>query len=263
MTTDSPVLTERRGDVTIVTLNSPARRNALSMPMRFELVRVLREIHADAGCRAIVVQGAAGHFCAGSDLAEDMANTAPEGLNERRARMVPCHDYLRLLCAGPKPVVAAVTGAAAGIGMATALACDFVVADETAKFVAAFGRVGYIPDGGLLWSLTQRVGLATGRDLMLTARTVDSAEASRIGLVDQLVPAGQALHAALEKTRSYAGIAPLAMREMKSLLARPPQTMEQAFQMELDIQSALGMTEDCREAKRAFLEKRPPVFKAR
>ncbi|WP_423456547.1 enoyl-CoA hydratase/isomerase family protein [Ottowia sp. VDI28] len=167
---------------------------------------------------------------------------------------------VRLLIGGPKPVVAAVEGSAFGAGMSFALACDWVIASEEARFAAAFGKIGLIADSGLLWGLPQRVGLPRTRDLLLTARTVEAPEALAMGLVDAVVPAGQAVAAAVRKAGSYRSVAPRALAATKATLMRRPSSLEDLLLVEADVQLPLALSRDHEEARRAFIEKRRPAF---
>ena len=259
-----PVQLERRGTVAILTLNAPARRNALSLAMRTRLRDTLRDLGADPGVRALVLTGAQGQFCAGGDVSEMKSGEAGgAGQPSARARLEILHESVRMLVAGPLPVIAAVEGNAAGAGMSLACACDHVVASESAKFVAAFGGMGLVAECGLIWTLPRRVGERVARDLLLTARTVDAAEALRIGLVDRVVPAGGALEAAIEACGRYGAVAPLSIAATRRMLGRLPPDLDGALAVESDVQATLGLSEDHQEARRAFLEKRAPVFNGR
>ena len=136
----------------------------------------------DDGCRAIVIAGAGACFSAGADLKEPIRDAA-----DRRHRLNLLHQVVRLIVTGPKPVIAAVDGAAYGAGFSFAAACDLVVATRQAQFGAAFGRIGLMPDAGLLWSLPQRVGFGLARELVFTGRPVDGEEAKAVGIADVLV----------------------------------------------------------------------------
>jgi len=250
---------EAGADVAIVTLNMPAKRNALSLDLREALFRALETLTADATCRAIVLTGAGGTFCAGGDLSS-MPEGDPLGA---RTRMRGLHRTVRLIVAGPKPVIAAVEGYAYGAGMSLAAACDHVVAADNAKFCASFGKVGLVPDAGLLWSLPQRVGLGRAKELMILGEAIDGREAARIGLADRLAAPGAALSEALRRARLFAAAAPAATALTKSALARAPAALDAMLEIEIDAQSLLFGTEDHAEGKAAFFGKRSPVFKGR
>lgn len=166
---------ERQGVVAILTLDDPARRNALSMELRHALRDRLQAMATDDTCRAIVLTGACGAFCAGGDLGA-MRRDDPAGA---RARLRVVQDIVRLIAAGPRPVVAAVEGPAFGAGLGLAAAADVMVVDPAAKLSASFVKIGLMPDAGLLWSLPQRVGWARARAMMLDGRVLDGAQAWR------------------------------------------------------------------------------------
>ncbi len=260
---DSPVLLEEDDGVAILTLSAPQRRNALSTAMRVALRQQLRDLSERDDIYAIVLTGAGGNFCSGGDITEMAPPGQPTDPVIGRRRLDIIHDVVRMLNGGPKPVVAAVDGFAFGAGMSFALACDWVIAAEDARFAAAFGKIGLVADSGLLWTLPRRIGLPRAKDLMLTARTVEAPEALALGMVDAVVPAGQARSAALQKAAQYRGVAPRAIAATKQTLARSPASFEDLLLMEADVQLPLSLSKDHEEARRAFLEKRKPVFTGR
>lgn len=257
---DGAIGVRQDGAVRILEMQAPTRLNALSIHMREVLRTHLREAHEDPAVRSLVLTGAGEAFSAGGDVRQ-MAQQPPPDV--ARQRLDVLHDVVRLILAGPKPVVAAVEGIAYGAGLSLAAACDHVIAGESSRFSAAFGRIGLVADCGLFWTLPQRVGIGPTRDMLMTGRPVDVAEALRIGLVDASVPAGTALERALEKARTYEGIAPLAIAATKSALARRPPSLEDALQIEADLQAFLRSTQDHAQAVRAFMEKRPTRFEGR
>ena len=260
---DTPVLLEVADGVAILTLNAPQRRNAISTAMRLALREQLQTLSETDAVHAIVLTGAGGHFCAGGDITEMAPPGQPADPVLGRRRLGILHDVVRLLTGGPKPVVAAVDGFAFGAGLSFAMACDWVVAAEDARFAAAFGKIGLVADCGLLWTLPQRIGLPQAKDLLLTARTVEAREAQTMGLVDAVVPKGQALAAALQKATQYRVVAPRAMAATKAVMARRPTSLDDLLQVEADVGITLALSRDHEEARRAFLEKRAPVFTGR
>lgn len=257
---DGTIGRRQDGAVVVLTLEAPARLNALSPGMRLVLAERLREANADAGVRSIVLTGAGKAFSAGGDVRQ-MSERPDPGV--ARQRLDVLHDVIRQILAGPKPVVAAVEGVAYGAGLSIAAACDHVVAGQGSRFSAAFGRLGLVADCGLFWTLPQRTGLGTTRDLLMTGRPFDAQEARQMGVVDALVPAGAALERAMAKAREYESIAPLAIAATKSALARRPASLEDALQLEADLQAFLRSTQDHAQACDAFLAKRPMVFQGR
>ncbi|MDR7156442.1 enoyl-CoA hydratase/carnithine racemase [Sphingobium xenophagum] len=253
------IISERRNDVCIITLNDPERLNPLSDEMRGALVPALEAAMWDNSVRVVVLTGAGGNFTAGADIRQLSVSGHPDPLRSRR-RLVPLHRAVELIAAGPKPVITAVEGACFGAGLSFAAASDFVIADETARFGAAFGKIGLTADCGLIWSLPQRVGRTLARDLMFTGRPVKIEEAERIGLVDRQVPAGIALASALEKVAEYRSIAPLSIAAMKSAFAQGPGSLAEALALEQQQQPMLSMTSDHAEGINAFREKRSTSF---
>lgn len=249
-----PVLLERDGDVVTLTLHNPGKMNAFSQGMRDRLIELLGALNGDPTCRAIVVTGHGEHFSAGADLAGFEERT----VRECRVRMKRGSARLmREMVAGAKPMIAAVEGNAYGAGLALACACDHVVASASAKFCCAFTRVGFLPDLGLLHTLPHRVGTARAKQLIALADVIDAERAQRLGIADELAPTGGALAAARALARRYADGPPLAFEMVKNVLARGLEAMIQA---ETDLQPMLWLSEDHREGKRAFAERRPPRF---
>jgi 2-(1,2-epoxy-1,2-dihydrophenyl)acetyl-CoA isomerase len=253
------VLCTRRDGAVILTLHAPAFRNACSVDMRKALLSYLEEASADAECRFIVLTGAGGHFCSGGRLPAD---AVPDPERTRR-NVAVLQRIASILYRGPKPTVAAVEGLAFGAGLSFALACDHLVAGEGARFCASFARVGLMPDTGLAWTLPQRVGAARARNMLLTAREVHGPEALAIGLVDALVPAGEALTQALEAGARYGDVAPLAVAATKRVLGDGHASLEAVLAAEAVEQPQLTLSADYAEGRAAFREKRKPVFGGR
>lgn len=248
------MLTEHRDGATVIlTLDYPARRNALAMPMREAVVAAMGRIEGDAAVRAVVLTGAGGTFSAGGDISG--MNVADMAAGRERFRST--HQMVRMLVKSSKPVVAAVEGYAVGAGLSLALCCDTIVAGDTAQFAAGFGRVGLIADLGLPHTLPLRVGHGRARQILLYGERIGAEEALRIGLVDHVVPSGTALEAALARARLFHDMAPLPVAMTKQWLSAG---LDAALEWERDTQAALFMTADHAEGKAAFLEKRPPVF---
>ncbi|GHC85159.1 enoyl-CoA hydratase [Pseudorhodoferax aquiterrae] len=174
--------------IATLTLNRPDKRNAMSDDMRTEFIDALERVAADKSIKALVLTGAGRGFCAGGDIAgmqKRMNAPAGEvGFNgwHRQQRV---HHVQALLHTMPKPVIAAVNGAASGLGADTALACDFVIASEWASFAWSYIHRGIIPDGGGMYFLPRRVGLARAKELIFTGRQVKVDEALALGIVDR------------------------------------------------------------------------------
>jgi len=254
MTEPTMLREERDGSTAILTLDNPARRNALSAPMRRSLGAALERIQADPAVSVIVLTGANGAFCSGGDLAGMDVGSLAAG----RERFRESYAMVRLLAKGAKPAIAAVEGWCAGAGVGLALCCDSVVAAQGARFMLPFVKVGLIPDFGLFHTLPLRVGAGRARQMMLYGEAVDAIRAEQIGLADQLVPTGTALAAALERAGQLAALAPQSLAFIRHRLA---EGLDAALDWERETQSALYLTGDHVEGRTAFLEKRPPCFK--
>lgn len=244
----------RDGATAVLTLDYPARRNALAMPMRHALVDALERIEADRAIRAIVLTGAGGTFCAGGDISG--MDAADLGAGRERFRIT--HRLVRLLVKGSKPVVAAVEGWCVGAGLSLAMCCDTVVAATDARLMAGFGRVGLVADLGLLHTLPLRIGQGRARQVFLYGEATDATEAERIGMVDRLAPPGTALDVALARAALFADAAPLPVALTRQYLSAG---LDAALDWERDTQSALFQTADHAEGKAAFMAKRPPTFR--
>lgn len=248
---------ERDGDVAILTINNVKQRNALTGAVKAALVPALEAANRDPATRAIVITGAGGTFSAGGDVSLFSDMTPAKG----RQVVFDQRRFLHLMIRGETPIVAAVEGFAFGAGFGVAMAADHVVASTDAKFCAAFNKIGLMPDGGLLWTLPQRVGMGRAREMLMCASVTEGEAAKRLGMVDVLTPPGEALDVALAKAKRFAAAPPLAIGAIKGAFARFPLDLEGAFAIELDAQPALMKSDDATEARRAFFAKEKPVFR--
>jgi len=251
---------DRDGAVAVVTIRDPARRNALSAPIRAGLIEAFTTLmRGDDDCRAILLTGAGGSFCSGGDI------STMEGMGSfsGRARLQAGHALVRLMVRGEKPIVAAVEGYAFGAGFSLALLCDHVVAARDARFGAAFGKLGLMPDMGLLWTLPQRVGIGKARRLMMLSEPLTAEEAAGLGIVGTLAEPGAVAAAAMAKARAFADAAPLPNGITKAALAAWPLPLDQMLDHEAQGQGVLFGTEDLQEGLKAFYEKRAPRFAGR
>jgi 2-(1,2-epoxy-1,2-dihydrophenyl)acetyl-CoA isomerase len=244
-----PVLIERRGEVAVVTLNMPEKRNALGPALYQALPQMLTELQHDAGLRALVLTGGK-HFCSGGDL----SGLDDPPLTMRRS-MHQGQGSVRALCAGPLPVVAAVEGNAYGAGFSLAMACDFVIADEDTRFCASFAR--------LLWSLPQRVGIGVAREILMLGEPVTGTQGKAWGLVDRLSDKGEVLTTAIDLAERLTKSAPGTIATAKSVLSRWPMGLDHVLAWEADTQSLLIRSEDFSEGVRAFKGRRPGKFTGR
>jgi 2-(1,2-epoxy-1,2-dihydrophenyl)acetyl-CoA isomerase len=251
------------GGVVRLTLNRPERLNALSPAMLAGLSETLQRIADDAAVGAVVITGAGRGFCAGGDV-KTMAERASEGFEERVAGLRRMHQLPMLMRTIPKIVIGMVNGPAVGAGMGLALACDLRIAGRSARFGTGFAGVGYSGDFGGSWSLTRLVGTAKARELYFLGDLVDSAAALSLGLVNRVVDDDALADETMALARRIAGGPRIAYGYMKrNLFAAETEPLAAVLEMETLHQARTAMTEDHREAARAFVEKRAPVFKGR
>lgn len=251
------MLTQSRdGTTVILTLDYPARRNALAMPMRQAMIDAFETMESDPAIRAVVLTGAGGTFCAGGDI----SGMGSSDLLAGRERFRITHKLVRLFIKSRLPIIAAIEGHAVGAGLSLALCCDTIVAATDAKLAAGFGRVGLIADLGLLHTLPARIGQGRARQVFLYGETITGDVAERIGLVDHVTPKGDALAMALDRARLFGTAAPIPIALTKQYLAAG---LDAALDWEREVQSSLFQTADHAEGRAAFLEKRAPDFKGR
>ena len=261
------VLLETVADgVAILTMNRPDRRNALSGEMLDDLLEALPRLATDPHVGVVVLTGSGKAFCAGGDVkAMAEGKEFEEGTLETKAHALNTNmDVSRWLHNMPKPTIAMVPGAAAGAGLSMALACDLRIAGESAKFTTAFGRVGYSGDFGGSYFLTRLVGTAKARELYFTSTLLDAPSALELGIVNRIV-SDEDLKAETHKLAKQMANGPqIALRYMKkNLNAAETGTLADVLDLEAWHHTRCGMTDDHKEATRAFVEKRTPVFHGR
>lgn len=257
---DETVLVELDSEAGVgtVTLNRPDALNALTVPMKQELLAAFRRLERETAIRAVILTGAGRAFCAGQDLRERLEpGAAPLGV-EVRERYNPIIRAMRGL---PKPIVGAINGVAAGAGASLAMACDIRIASEAASFALAFGRVGLVPDSGATWFLPRIVGAARAAELALLNDSVAAADAVRLGLVGRVVPAADLAAEARAIAARLAAGAPRAIALTKRALdAAWDHGLDAALDDEAHLQDLAGRTSDHAEGMAAFMEKRQPRF---
>jgi len=252
--------------VAILTLNRPDVLNALSRPMLEALASTLRRIATDDAVGCVVLTGAGRGFCSGGDVramaerTETVAGTLESKAADLRERM----EVSRLLHEQPKPAIAMINGPAAGAGLSIALACDMRFMAQGARISTAFANVGYSGDFGGSFFLTKLAGTAAARELYLLAERVDAAEALRLGIVNRVYPDAQLREETMKVARKLANGPRVAYRYMKrNLNAAESASLKEVFDLEAWGHTRSGETEDHKEASKAFVEKRQPVFKGR
>jgi len=260
------VLEVIKDGVAVLTLNRPDRLNAMSGPMLDAMLEALPRLAEDPEVGVVVLTGAGRGFCAGGDVKamaegrEFGGTTLEEKAQALRSRM----EVSRWLHEMPKVTIAMVRGAAAGAGLSLALACDLRVAGDSARFATAFARVGYSGDFGGSWYLTQLIGSAKARELYYTADIVDAQQALALGIVNRVVPDARLEEETMALAARLSRGPRVALRYMKrNFNAAESGTLKDSLDLEAWHHTRCGMTEDHREAAKAFVEKREPIFKGR
>jgi enoyl-CoA hydratase/carnithine racemase len=264
----SLVRVERDGGVAVLTLNDPERRNAMTEAMGRALAAAVADLSRDAGLRALVLCGAGRAFSAGGDLdmieAKARAGAADPGGPARAANQRFMREFYGLFLSVrdlPCPSIAAIRGAAIGAGLCVALACDLRVAARDAKLGLNFVRLGIHPGMAATWTLPRLVGPTRAAELLFTGRTLDGAEAERIGLVNRAVAADEVHGAALELAREIAAAAPRAVRAAKrSLAGSEAAALSEQLEIEAAAQALDYESRDLREGLAAARERRTPRF---
>jgi enoyl-CoA hydratase len=250
------VLVERRGGVLVITINRPEAKNALNKGVADGVAAAVDELDQDDDLRVGVLTGAGGTFSSGMDLKAFLTGEMPTvegrglcGITEAPPR---------------KPLIAAVEGWALAGGFEVALACDLVVAAETARFGVPEVKRSLVAAGGGAFLLARRIPQAIALELLLTGDPMTAARAAEVGLVNRLAPEGGALAAAVELADSIAGNGPLAVAASKRIARSTfDWTLEEGWRRQSEIGLPVFASEDATEGATAFAEKRPPVWKGR
>jgi 2-(1,2-epoxy-1,2-dihydrophenyl)acetyl-CoA isomerase len=243
-----------------ITLNRPDRLNSFTRAMHAEL----RDALANLGdARVVILTGAGRAFCAGQDL-NDRAVAPGEAVDLGETVEESWNPLIRTLAALPQPVIAKVNGVAAGAGANIALACDIVVAANTAKFIQSFSALGLIPDSGGSWHLPRLVGQARALGLALTGEPLEAQQAADWGLIWKCV-AGEWLDSEVDTLAAkLAALPPLGLAAIKQIVRTTwSRTLDEELDLQRDEMRRLGFTHDYREGVAAFLEKRPAKFTGR
>ncbi|RZF24270.1 enoyl-CoA hydratase/isomerase family protein [Paraburkholderia sp. UYCP14C] len=245
--------------VAVITLDRPEKRNAITDDMRTELIHALENVASDPEVRAVVLTGNGKGFCAGGDvsgMAQRMNAPTGEVAFNGWSRQQRVHHSVNLLYSMPKPTIAAVNGAAAGLGADMALACDFVIASEDASFAWSYIRRGLIPDGGGLYFLPRRVGLPRAKDLIFSGRRVDAKEALDLGIADRVCAPQRLLEEAHAWARELGQGSATALALGKTLLNQSYELSAiQVFAQGSQAQAVCYTSREHREAVHAFLNK--------
>jgi 2-(1,2-epoxy-1,2-dihydrophenyl)acetyl-CoA isomerase len=259
----SEILESNDNAITTLTLNRPERLNALTRPMIATLLETLHRLAKDPKTGAIIVTGSGRGFCAGFDV-RGMGEQADRGYEERVEDLRYAHQVPMLLRTIPKIVIAVVNGPAIGAGLALAMACDMRFAARSARLGTGFAGMGLASDWGASWSLTQLVGTAKARELLYSGDVIDAEHGLAIGLVNRAIEDDKLAAESHAYAQRIAAGPTIAYGSMKRcLLAAETEPMQTVLDLEAALQARAGLTEDHREAREAFVQKRKPVFRGR
>ncbi|MEU6201108.1 crotonase/enoyl-CoA hydratase family protein [Streptomyces sp. NPDC047061] len=253
MSAEPEVLVDRHDRILVITLNRPAQKNAMTLAAAHVVAEAVDLLDGSPDLSVAVLTGAGGTFCAGMDLKRFAQGERPA---------LPGRGFGGLVEAPPKkPIIAAVEGWALGGGFELALACDMVVAAEGARFGLPEVRRGLVARGGGMIRLPQRLPRSVAMELLLTGDPVDAARAERLGLVNRVVPGGQARGAALDLAGRIAGNAPLAVRCAKEVAsAASDWSQDEVWLRQAPFSDAVFASDDAKEGALAFVERRDPVW---
>lgn len=254
------VLTTVANGVGTITLNRPEARNALGLEMREGLAKAVVQMRDDADVHTVVITGAGGAFCSGGDISL-MLNSQQSSVGYR-ARMQALHQWFSELVNMEKPVIAAVDGPAFGAGLSLALAADFVLATQRAKFCAVFGRIGLVPDLGAMHLLPRIVGQQKAKELVFTARTVSAQEAQQLGIVYDIAEDAAALQAKTQELAArFAGASTTAIGMAKHIMNQAFELNGHAMaELEAFAQATCRSSDYHQDAIRRFKDKQPLRF---
>ncbi len=260
---DFETLTVSQEDgVATITMNRPDKLNSMSPRLMAELTVITDEVAGDDKVRAVILTGAGRAFCAGAELDSPLFTEISASNSVSLFKVV--NGVILNIHRMPKPVIAAVNGAAVGGGCNLALACDIILASDKARFGEAFINLGLQPDYGGTFFLPRLVGTAKALELMLTGRLFDAQEAEKMGMVNQIVPLDELMNVARELAATIAKKSPLAVAYTKASVYQAMQSdLPAALDAEGRGQGLLFLTEDLQEGVKAFLEKREPIFKGK
>jgi enoyl-CoA hydratase len=252
----------------VVRLNRPDVMNALTIEMVDDINATFAAIAKDAACRVVIITGAGRGFCSGQDMnvANRRNSVAPSTVPERLSRQERFGGMAAGIRACPQPVIAAVNGAAAGAGMAIALAADIRLCTPQAKFLVAAVKIGLSGgESGLSYHLPRLVGMSRAAEILLTGRPIDAAEAERIGLVSRVVESADLMPAATALAAQIIANSPFSTAHTKRMMWAnvDADSLGTALDLENRTQILATLTDDYKEATQAFVEKRPPVYTGR
>lgn len=250
---------EQHDAVALIALNRPDSLNAFTTELRAALLAALERARDDDSVRAVVLTGEGRSFSAGADLKDTKVDKPVEDILQEEYRPVQ-----EIIADMPKPVIAAVPGSAAGIGLSVALQCDLLIMADDAFLLSPFTTISLVPDGGLNWMLVRQLGYRRAFQLSVESERIPAARCVELGLANRTVPADQLRDAALEWAHALAKRAPLSLAATKRAMRHAAdRDWASSYDVESRLQGDLLGTEDNREGIAAFLEKRAPEFKGK
>lgn len=256
------VLVERDDGVAVVSLNRCDSLNAFNSELRRELRSAVREVNDDPAVRVVILTGAGRAFCAGADLAENAEN--PEDFRVEDQLNGEYKPILLEMNSAPKPWIAAINGAAAGIGSAFAMNCDLSVMAEDAYIYQAFGAIGLVPDGGATWHLVRTLGRQRAYEVIVSGEKIRAQKCLDWGLCNRVVAADELMEHARAWGRELAAKSPLALRYAKEAVGLAMEdSVADTISNEARLQHLCVSSEDASEGVTAFLEKRAPRWQGR
>ncbi|MEV5977862.1 enoyl-CoA hydratase-related protein [Streptomyces sp. NPDC052114] len=262
------VLYEVSDGLATITINRPEAMNAMNTEAKVALREAARAAAADAAVRAVLLTATGRAFCVGQDLKEHIGNLAADreaGTGQTMSTVKEHYNpIVRALAGMPKPVVAGVNGVAAGAGLGFALAADYRVVADTAKFNTSFAGVALTADSGVSWTLPRVIGPGRAADLLLFPRNIDAQEAYALGIANKVVPAADLAAEAAQVARALAEGPTLAYAALKESLAyAAAHTLDEALDKEDELQGRAGASEDHAIAVQAFIAKEKPKYLGR
>ena len=249
---------KKDGQLATLTLNRPDSMNAMDDVMIKELADAFEDLQNEEAIRVLIIKGAGRTFSAGGDIKKMIDSESPMDMTEVMKHITRLSKTLYLL---PQITIASIHGSAAGLGFTLALACDILVAEDSSKLAMNFIGIGLVPDGGGHFFLKERVGVTNAKKMIWGGEVFEAKTAKAAGLVDELVPTGQAEAAAGQVAKALLSAPISAMIASKKILHEANRAeLEQILAMESDAQIAMRKTDDHAEGIRAFVEKRAPQF---
>ena len=243
--------------VAVITLNRPDAMNSFTSQLSVDLLDALEKAHRDDSVRAVVLTGEGRCFSAGADLKGGLEGRTVHGKLQYEYRPV-----MAAVTAMPKPVIAAVPGSAAGIGLSLALTCDLLIMADDAFLLSPFTTISLVPDGGLNWLLVRQLGYRRAFQLSVESERIDATRCVELGLANKVVPADALQDAVREWATSLAKRAPLSLAATKKVMRlAQDHDWETCFNVEAELQQSLVGCPDNLEGVKAFFEKRAPEFK--